>query len=391
MWINYDDEHLKPPVTRHIWVLYVIVIAIGVGIAWAMTFKVDQVVRGQGKVIASSKVQVVQSLDGGIIRDILVREGDIVEKGQIVAELDEARTEAAVKELEARVGALRARAARLEAQATYKSRVNYPASIKNLHRVIKAENALFRQNINGQSELVRDLKHAIALAQEDYNLVYNLSKSGDVSQSEVIRAKRALNDAKSKLTTARNDYLQEARDKRASTQDEIGQNEQILEQRKRQLIDSDLRSSVKGIVKNVSINTKGGVLRSGESLMEIVPLEETLIVEAKVDPSDIAWLRKELPVGIRLDAFDYTVFGALDGKVVYISADTLEEDTQQGKKNFYRVHVATDGATVTRAGHHLDILPGMTAQVDIKTGTRTVMDYLLKPLRKTLTLAFGER
>jgi len=222
--------------------------------------------------------------------------------------------------------------------------------------------------------------------------VAELAKNGDVSRSEVIRSERILNDVEAQLVNRKNRYYQDARVELARTEDDIGQNEQVRNMRLQQLKDSTLVAPVAGVVKNVRVTTQGGVLRAGEELLQIVPLDDQLIVEAKVRPSDIGLLKKGLPANIRFDAFDYTVYGAVSGKVAYISADTLKEETRTGEQSYYRVHVVTSGNPVkTRTGRTVEILPGMTAQVDIRTGDRTVLEFILKPLRKTLTESLGER
>jgi adhesin transport system membrane fusion protein len=392
MWQHYDDPDLKLPESRHSRVLYALVAALVVAMLWAMLFKVDQVVRGTGTVIASSRVQLVQAVDGGVIDSILVREGDRVKSGQVVARLDQTRLLAQVRELDARLAALRAESARLRAEVSRANSIDYPADVQAFPELIAVQNALFRQNIETHTEAISALTVAVNLAREDADLVQALAVAGDVSRSEVIKARRALNEAQAKLNNLDNDYLQKARDALAQTEDEIAQNAQVRALRFRQLEDSVLRSSVNGIVKNLNMTNSGAVLRAGEELMQIVPVDEALIVEAKINPADIAKLDEGLPSGIRFDAFDYTVFGAVDGQVSYVSADTLKEETNNGERTFYRVHVETSGVPVTtRAGHAVDILPGMTAQVDIKTGERTLMAWLLKPIRKTLTQAFGER
>ncbi|WP_240195052.1 HlyD family efflux transporter periplasmic adaptor subunit [Desulfobulbus rhabdoformis] len=178
----------------------------------------------------------------------------------------------------------------------------------------------------------------------------------------------------------------------AKVEDDINQNEEIRPQRYQQLAASVIRTPVNGIVKNVRVTTLGGVLRAGDELMQIVPLDAKLIIEAKVLPADIASIHSGLPASVKFDAFDYTIFGAVEGTVTYVSADTIKEESRGGEQNFYRVHVETDTSLIkTKTGKQLDILPGMTSQVNIRTGNRTVLDYMLKPLRKTLTQSLGER
>ncbi len=359
---------------------------------WAYSFRIDQVARATGEVIASSRVQVIQAVDGGVLSELLVREGDRVKAGDVIARLDQVRIGAAVKEIEARLSALKAKAIRLRAEVTGEQQLIFPAEVLAFPEQAAVEKALFKQRKEGFAEENRILNEAIYIAREEVTLIEKLSKSGDVNQSEVIRAKRALNETKAKQVNFENTYFEEARIELTAVEDEIAQNEQILTQRRQQLADSIFISNKAGIVKNISVTTVGGVLRAGEELMQIVPLDDDLIIEAKVSPADISLVRKDQSATIRFDPFDYTIFGSVIGHVIYVSADTLKEDTANGEEIYYRVHVVVDSNPVTTtAGKELEILPGMTAQVDIRSGDRTLMEYLLKPLRKTLAESFGER
>ncbi len=377
---------------NHSPVLLLLLAALVVSIVWASFFHIDQVARAGGEVIASSRVQIIQAVDGGVLAAINVREGDRVEPGQILALLDTARATAAVKEIDARVAALQVKATRLRAEVTGQETLVFSEDVLRFPELVRVERALFDQRRTGLSEELRTLRVAVGLAQEEAKLVQGLSISGDVNRSEVIRAERALNDAEAKLINVRNRYLEEARLDLAKAEDHIAQNAQVLEQRQQQLAASVFRASVPGIVKNVRVTTVGGVLRSGEELMQIIPIGDELIVEAKVSPRDIAQVRPGLDATIHFDPYDYTIYGGVNGEVIYVSADTLKEDTAYGEEIYYRVHVATKSDPVTTtSGRDLEILPGMTAQVAIRTGERTLMNYLLKPLRRTASEAFGER
>ena len=373
-------------------VLWILVAGLAAVIAWASVYRIDQVTRGVGTVIASSRVQVIQAVDGGVLKSLKVREGDAVKQGEVLAILDQTRFAAQVMELDSRLAALHGQAARLRAEVTGAAEINFPPSVKNFPELIAVQKALFTQKRQGLEEELRTLGVAVKLAREDAHLVAELAKTGDVSRSEVIKAERALNDVEAQLINRKNKYYQEARVELAKTEDDIGQNEQIRTPRAQQLSDTVLKAPVSGIVKNVRITTQGGVLRAGEELLQIVPLDDVLIVETRIRPSDIALLKPGLKASIRFDPFDYTVYGSVSGKVSYVSADTIKEEGKTGELTYYRVHVSTSAKPVkTTTGRTLDILPGMTAQVDIRTGDRTVLEYLLKPLRKTLAESFGER
>lgn len=388
----YEQAHHKVYSSGYSVVLWILVTGLVAAIVWASVYRIDQVVRGTGTVIASSRVQVIQAVDGGVLKSLKVREGDVVKQGEVLAVLDQTRFAAQVMELDSRLAALYGQAARLRAEVTGAAEINFPASVKKFPELIAVQRALFAQKRQGLEEELRTLGVAVKLAREDAQLVAELAKTGDVSRSEVIKSERALNDAEAQLINRKNKYYQDARVELAKTEDDIGQNEQIRTPRAQQLADSVLKAPVDGIVKNVRITTQGGVLRAGDELLQIVPLDDILIVETKISPSDIAQLKPELKATIRFDAFDYTIYGAASGKVTHISADTIKEEGKTGELTYYRVHVSTSAKpVVTSTGKTLDILPGMTAQVDVRTGDRTVLEYLLKPLRKTLTESFGER
>ncbi len=372
-----------------LWILFIGLICF---VFWASYFRIDEVARASGEVIASSRVQVIQSVDGGVLAELNVREGDKVESGQVLARLDQGRIGAAVKEIEVRLSALKAKAIRFRAEVTNAKELVFPEEMLAFTEIISVEKALFQQRRTGFSEELRTLRTAALLAAEERELIKELVASGDVNRSEIIRANKALNDAEAKLINRENAFLEEARIELTRIEDEVAQNEQILLQRKQQMDASIFIAQVRGIVKNVRITTVGGVLGAGEELLQIIPLDDDLIVEAKIRPADIARVHSGLGATIRFDPFDYTIFGGVKGSVVYVSADTLKESTSQGEEIYYRVHIASDSnPVVSSTGKTLDILPGMTAQVDIRTGDRSLMDFLLKPLRKTLSESMGER
>jgi adhesin transport system membrane fusion protein len=377
---------------RYSLVLWLLLAGLLVFVAWAFVFRIDQVARASGEVIASSRVQIIQAVDGGVLSSLNVKEGDQVEPGQVLAELDKTRFGASVKEIEARLSALKAKAVRLRAEVTEAEKLVFPDALLEFAEQLQVERALFQQRRTGLAEELRTLKVAVNLAREELSLVKRLERTGDVNRSEVIRAERAANDAEAELIIRKNRFLEEASSELTRAEDEIAQNEQILAQRQQQLDDSVFIAQVPGIVKNIRVTTVGGVLRAGEELMQIIPVGDDLVLEAKVRPADIGQVHPGLDATIRFDPFDYTIYGGVKGKVVYVSADTLKEDTRQGEEIYYRVHVLTNtNPVITTTGRELDILPGMTAQLDIRTGDRTVLDFLLKPLRKTLSESFGER
>jgi len=374
-------------------------------VIWAMYFHIDEVARAHGEVIASSRVQIIQTVDGGVLSELHVKEGDHVKAGQILARLDPTRVEAAAGEVDARIVGLRARIARLRAESTGQSTPRFPSDPgPALREQADIERALFLQRRQSLQEDITALQTAVNLANQKLNLVNGLERSGDVSTSERLNAQRDLNDARARLLGRRNKFLDDSRADLTKAEDELSQTLQQMAGRRQQVHDTVFTAMGPGIVKNVRVTTLGGVLRAGDEIMQIVPSDDALIIEAKVLPADIARVQVGLPATVRLDPFDYTIYGALQGEVIYVSADTLKENTQRGEEIYYRVHVRLknhaegqsdhqeDGQFVrSTTGRQLDILPGMTSQLDIRTGDRTLMDFLLKPLRKTLSESFQER
>lgn len=378
---------------QHGGLLLVLLLALLAFVAWALVFRIDEVARASGEVIASSRVQIIQSVDGGVLEQLLVREGDRVAAGQQLARLEQTRLNAAVGEVEARLFALRAKATRLRAEVTGDAQLTFTSDLlQRAAETTRIEEALFRQRQFGLQEELRTLDVAVTLSQREVQLVETLYAAGDASGSELLRVQRGLNEAEARLINRRNKFLEDARLELTRVEDEIAQNAQTLARRRQEQQDSLFTAMMPGIVKNIRVTTVGGVLRSGEELMQIVPVDDELMIEARVSTADIARVVPGLEATLRFDTFDYTIFGGVKGVVSYVSADSLKEETSRGTEIYYRVHIRPASHPVTSTtGRRLDILPGMTAQVDIRTGERTLMDYLLKPLRKTLSESFGER
>lgn len=396
-----DDARIQARVSRlqnshrgrQGWLLMAVFIAVATFGVWASLFRIDEVARATGEVIASSRVQIIQSVDGGVLEQLLVKEGDRVAPGQLLALMEQTRLGASVGEVETRLFALQARATRLRAEVIGERQLVFQADlIERSPETARVEEALFKQRQLGLEEELRTMRVAVSLAQKELRLVEQLYSNGDASGSELLRVQRGLNEAEARLVNRRNKFLEDARLELVKAEDDIAQNGQTLTLRKQQQQDSVFSAMVPGIVKNIRVTTVGGVLRPGEELMQIIPVDDELMIEAKVSTADIARVVPGLEATVRFDTFDYTIFGGVKGEVAYVSADSLKEETNRGMDIYYRVRVKPASHPVTSTtGRVLEVLPGMTAQVDIRTGERTVMDYLLKPLRKTLSESFGER
>jgi len=375
--------------------VWLLLVAIAALVAWAHHSLIDESARASGTVIASSRVQVIQSVDGGVLGELRVHEGDRVRKGDVLAVFDETRTRASLQETEAKRTSQRATLTRLEAELGEAEPQFPPELMKRFPAVIRVQQSLYRERRKALAAELQALADVARLARDELAMVQRLVASGDASQVELLRARRAATEAEGALDNRRNKYIQEVSTELAKVREDYEQVEQQATQKRQQLANSVISSPMSGIVKNVKFTTLGGVLRAGDELLQVVPVDDQMIVEAKVLPRDIALIRPGLKATIKFDAYDYTVFGIVDGEVTYVSADTMRDETQKADSmaaTYYRVHIrTTTPGPVTRTGRRIDVLPGMTAQVDIRTGQRTLLAYLLKPVTKTLTEAFKER
>lgn len=375
-------------------VLWLVLVLVGALIAWAHYSIVDETARASATVIASSRVQVIQAVDGGVIEKLNVREGDRVNKGDVLAVFEETRTKASLEETDAKRTALRANMARLEAELAGREPV-FPPELQRLPSVVRQQEALFRDRRSALNAELRSLGDVAKLARDEFGITERLVATGDASQVELLRARRSMTEAEAALNNRRNKFVQDASTELARVREEYEQVEQQVTQKRQQVVNSVIRSPMAGVVKNVRVTTLGGVLRAGEELLQVVPVEDQMILEAKVAPRDIAYIRTGLPATIKFDAYDYAIHGIVDGEVIYISADTIREESTRPDApgaTYYRVHVRTTApGPVTRIGRKIEVLPGMTATVDIRTGQRTLLMYLLKPVTKTFSEAFRER
>ncbi|MFN4329138.1 MAG: HlyD family type I secretion periplasmic adaptor subunit [Limnobacter sp.] len=387
------DQEAAPVRSPVIWVVLVtLVIALG----WAAWAELDQVTRGTGAIIASQKTQIVQAPDGGVIEELLVREGDVVKPNQLLATLDTAKAGAAVAEVVAKQGSLQASIVRLRAEVL-ETPMTFPDSLKKYPDIIAAQTRLYQKRRQALNEEVSALVKSLKLIEEELVLNEKALATGDVSKTEVIRLRRQANDLQSQITNRRNKYFQDAQAELAKAEDELATVSQTVNQRQASLDYTRLTAPVGGAVRNVRFTTKGAVLRPGDELLTIVPTADALIVEAKIKPSDIAFIRKGMTANIKVDAYDYSIYGTLEGVVTYISPDTLTDDqgTRQATgepTTYYRIHVETrDRSFKKRADEQLDLIPGMTTTVEVKTGKSSVLRYLFKPVVKTLDQALVER
>lgn len=363
-------------------ILWACVATVVVFVIWAAFAKVDEVARGEGKVVPSSRVQIIQSLEGGILEELLVRKGQVVEAGQPLAVLDDTRFITAAQETASQVKALTAAIARLEAEVLGKDGILFPASIGADDPVIASEGALFNARRENLVATLAALQAETNYARRQLALVTPLVQRGVVSEVEGLKLGKDVAALEGRQTEVRNTYMQEAYAELANKKAELAAQSEILNQRRDQLERTRLIAPVRARVNDILVTTRGGVIQPGEPIMQLTPLDDQLLVEAKLQPRDVAFIREGMVANVKITAYDYTIYGGLTGRVEQISEDTLEEDTPRGKVAYYSVLIRTDRTYLEKNGERLPIRPGMVAQVDIQSGRRSVLSYLLKPLLK---------
>jgi adhesin transport system membrane fusion protein len=360
-------------------------------LVWANWAELDQITRANGQVIASSRNQVIQVSEGGVLVELPVREGAQIKRGQLLARFDKTKAESIYLESASKAAALRASVARLNAEV-FGGAPRFPAELAQYPEFRANQLALFNKRQGAVREEVRALENSMMLIKEELDMNLPLLKTGDVSRSEILKLKRQVVDIQAQITNRRNKYLQDSQTDLVKAQEDLAGVLQVVTQRKEQLGFTEVRAPMDGIVRNVRLTTLGGVAKPGEEIMQIVPSDDDLIIEAKIKPADIAFIKPGLSAAVKLDAYDYTIYGRLKGEVIYISADTLNEDVRNNEQPYYRVQVKTSSRNlVGRNTESIVIQPGMTGTVEINTGRKTVLHYLTKPITKTLAESMGER
>ncbi len=355
-------------------------------VIWAYNSTVEEVSRAQGSIIPSSKEQVVQSLDPGILTEMLVKEGDVVEKGQVLLRLDDTRSSAVLRESEAKVMNLEAAVIRLRAEA-YNTPLSFPAQITPELR--QRETAAYQSRRRAMSDAVAGLSDSKRILDKEIAITQPMVAQGVMSEVELLRMKRQSSELALQIAERKNKYSADASTELVRVESELAQAKENTAMRADPVERATIKAPLKGIVKNIRINTVGGVVSAGQDILEIVPLGETLLVEAYLRPKDVAFVRPGLPAVVKLSAYDYAIYGGLDGEVTLISPGTLQDQKRPSELNlnpdeaYYRVIVRTKKNNLTdKSGKNLPIIPGMIANVDIKTGEKTVFQYLIKPITR---------
>lgn len=378
---RYNDQVDEAEIVKSSRIIWAFVLLLASLMTWSYFAELVEVSNGTGKVVPTSREQVIQSLEGGIISELLVREGDIVEADQILAQLDLTRDEANVGESTARYRAALASIARLESEVN-QTKLTFPDDLKAYPHLIETETRLYRARKQGLDESIAGLRQALGLVQQELNLTRNLARAGAASNVEVLKLQRQVSELQLKVTERRSEYMVRAREELGKAKAEADSLESVIKGRADSLSRLTLRSPVRGIVKDVTVTTRGGVIPPNGQLMEIVPLDDQLLIEARISPRDVAFIYPGQEAKVKITAYDYSIFGGLEGKVTLISPDTIQDEVKP-EVFYYRVFIRTEtDALVNKSGDLFPIVPGMIATVDIKTGDKTVFEYLMKPINK---------
>ena len=382
---------------------------LAVFLTWAHFAILDEVKRGNGKVIPSRQTQVVQSLEGGIVQALLVREGAIVKQNEPLINIADTKFASELGEVRERRGATAARVARLEAEAGGLNAPRFSAELRQTAaRAVETEQSVFdtrvrkvNQDIDVISQAEKRLTESLSLLNRELELTRKLHAQKVVPEIEMLRLDRQasemrgqLAEAQSKIINIRTAFRSQADEDLAKSRGDLAVLDENIKSAQDRVARTELKSPVHGIVNKINVTTVGAVVQPGAILMEIVPLDDSLLVEGKIRPQDIAFIRPDQPAVVKITAYDPSVYGSLKGKVERISADTIADDkADRGERpeTFYRVVVRTDKNHLGTAENQLPIIPGMVATVEILTGEKSVLDYLVRPARTLRDEALRER
>lgn len=392
---------------------------------WAGLARVDEVTRGMGKVVPSSKAQLVQAGNPATVASILVRPGQMVKKGQLLVRLDDSQSSSALGQLQAENVRLEARADRLEGEGTGTSSgcgegtvCEDEARLSQVRRAaaqsrqsgLAAQVEQRRRDLQEGLGTVAALENSARLAQDQVDMLAPLAQKGIVPKTDLISAQRDLGDTRGRLSAAREgvgraqaaireaeaqlsqarfDFRQEALNERSEITTKIAVNQETMKGAEARLDRNELRAPATGYINDVQVTTVGGFVNAGEKLMQIVPIGEKLLIEARVDPKDIAFIKVGDPANVKVTAYDFSIYGGLSGRVRNISADSIYDEAE--RKAYYTVMVETDRSYIAKNGTRLPIMPGMVCDVEIVTGRKSILTYLFKPVLRAFDEALTER
>lgn len=376
---HIDGSYRRQTLRKARLTIKVIVLSLLIAIGWASVAEINEITRGDGRVIPLRRMQTIQSLEGGILAELPVQEGDIVEQGQVLVRLDPTRSQSAFLATQSEIAALSAEVARLEAEVLERPALDFGPEPNEAERTELRLFAARRTKLEASLEALSAERDSIV---EQIEITSPLTASGSISRIDLLQLQQKKAELDGRISETRNIYVQDAYKDLAQRRAKLVGLQQELVQKQDEFQRTEIRSPVAGRVNNIDITTLGGVVQPGEPIMEITPTDDQLMIETKVMPRDVAFVAPGMPASVKITAYDFATYGDLRGTVTQISEDTVEEDTPQGPQDFYRVMVRTDRSYLQRYEEEYPIRPGMVAQVDIESGKRTVLSYLTRPLLK---------
>ena len=391
----------------------VIILMVGV-VAWASVMQIETRSQAMGQVIASERTQVIQASVDGVMAKLLVREGETVQRNQLLAVLEQTQAQAAVNESSGKVAALQAAIVRYEAElqdiqssatpdtaragvARQRLRstgqLEFPKQLQAFPDFIRNQTELYERRRRSLLEELAVLSRLRDNVQEELRMSEPLLKTGDISRVEILRLQKQVAELEGQIINRRNKYFQDAQTELTRVQEELRSQQQSLTDRSVNFNRTEIRTPAAGVVRNIRITTRRARVRPGDIMLDLLPTDGELVLEAKLKPGDIGHVAVGQPATVKLDAWDYSIYGMLDGDVIYISPDALNEDTRAGEHIYYRIRIRIrpDSRLRDRTGKTIEVQSGMTGQIDIRTGGQTVLTYLTKPVTKTLHQSFHER
>ncbi len=374
------------------WILYLMAAAIVSALSWAAIARVDEVTKADARVVPQGHEQVIASLEGGILRELFVHEGEQVEEGQDLAELDPTRYQSQQAEGETKRIALKAQIARLTAESIGRTPV-FPPEVLAVRQVADGEQDSFIARKRALDDAVSSNQRGVEMLRRELAMSEAMSEKGLLSEVEVLHLRRQINDMSLQSSDRVNRFRQDASAELSKLQTDLAQIEEQQAGRQDVLSRTVIKSPVRGLVKNIRSNTLGGVVGPGAPIMEIVPIGKITLIEARVKPGDIGFLQVGQVAKIKLAAYDFTIYGGLDGVIESISPDAIG-DTEHASgttdPTYYRVILRVDKNPLHEKGKELAVLPGMTGSAEVRIGERSVLNFLLRPMLKSKE-AFRER
>ena len=414
----------RRPLTGAQMIIVSVAAAFAVFLLWASLAQVDEVTRGEGKVIPSSKIQIITAADPATVSELLVRSGQRVHKGQLLARLDNPESESQVGQLQAETESLQARSARQTAEGKGQNvagqradcageaalRAARQSALQSKVAAAQATAEQARRDAAEAAATINSLQSTLTLAQHQVQMMAPLAAKNIVPQTDLMDKQREVVDIQGRIAGAREqqgkalaavreaqaqaaqagfEFKQQALDERSQVNAKIAVNEQSLRGAEGKQNRTELRSPVEGVVNNLQVTTIGSYVQPGQKIMEVVPLGDKLLVETRVRPSDIAFIKVGDRALVKVTAYDFSIYGGLDGQVVQVSADSIYDEAK--KEAYFTVIVETDKSYLMSLGHPLPITPGMMTNTQIITGRKSVLTYLLKPVLKANSDALRER